>query len=214
MQPRGQGSGRRDVDSRSPLWPKGTAPAERLLAAARRLFGERGYQRSTVADICDLADMATGSFYASFESKSGLLAAVIRQIGADVRAAQAAALRDSPGSRLAGERAAFMAHLDLISRRPWSYRIVRDAEFHIPALFRDYHDSLVRGYARGVRLAQRAGDVDARYDPELIACVCAGLGHVISMRWAEWTETGRVPDDIVEDVLAFLDRSLPPRAGS
>ena len=189
-------------------------PPERLLAAARHLFGERSYQRTTVADICAGAGLATGSFYACFESKSDILAAIIRQTGTDVRAAQAAALRDAPDNWRARERASFRAHLDLISRRPWIYRIVREAEFLIPALFRDYHESLIRGYSRGVRLAQRAGEVDARYDPELIACVYAGLAHVIGMRWAEWTEGGRVPDDIVEDLMAFLGRALPPRGGS
>jgi AcrR family transcriptional regulator len=189
-------------------------PSERLLAAARHLFGERSYQRTTVADICAGAGLATGSFYACFESKSDILAAIIRQTGTDVRAAQAAALRDAPDNWRARERASFRAHLDLISRRPWIYRIVREAEFFLPALFRDYHESLIRGYSRGVRLAQRAGEVDARYDPELIACVYAGLTHVIGMRWAEWTEGGRVPDDIVEDLMAFLGRALPPRGGS
>ncbi len=188
-------------------------PSERLLAAARHLFGERSYQRTTVADICARAGMATGSFYACFESKAYILAVIIRQIGTDVRAAQAAALRDAPDNWRARERASFRAYLDLISRRPWIYRIVREAEFLIPALFRDYHESLVRGYSRSVRLAQRAGEVDARYDPELIACVYAGLAHVIGMRWAEWTEGDQVPDDIVEGLMAILDRALPPAAG-
>jgi hypothetical protein len=52
--------------------------------------------------------------------------------------------------------------------------------------------------------------VDARYDPEVIAYVYAGLGHFIGMRWAEWTEGGRVPDDIFEDLMAVLARGLPP----
>jgi len=38
--------------------------------------------------------------------------------------------------------------------------------------------------------------------------------HVIGMRWAEWTEGGRVLDDIVEDLMAFLGRALPPHGGS
>jgi AcrR family transcriptional regulator len=44
-------------------------PAERLLAAAEELFGQRSYGRTTVADICARAGMATGSFYAYFGSK-------------------------------------------------------------------------------------------------------------------------------------------------
>lgn len=185
-------------------------PAERLLSAAEHLFGERSYRRTTVADVCAQAGMATGSFYAHFDSKADIFAAVIRQINADVRAAQAEAIRLAENSQRARERASFRAYFDLMSRRPWIYRIVREAEFLAPGEFRAYYERLARGYARGVRVAQLAGEVDARYDPEVIAYVYTGLGHFIGMRWAEWTEGGRVPDDIFEDLMAVLARGLPP----
>ena len=185
-------------------------PAERLLSAAEHLFGEHSYRRTTVADICAQAGMATGSFYAYFQSKSDIFTAVIRQINADVRAVQAAALRAAPDTQRERERAGFRAYFDLMSRRPWIYRIVREAEFLAPGEFREYYERLARGYARGVRIAQLAGEVDARYDPEVIAYVYAGLGHFIGMRWAEWTEGGRVPDDIFDDLMAVLARGLPP----
>jgi AcrR family transcriptional regulator len=185
-------------------------PAERLLTAAEHLFGERSYRRTTVADICAQAGMATGSFYAYYESKSDILTAVIRQINTDVRAAQASALRDAPDNQRGRERASFRAYFDLMSRRPWICRIVREAEFLAPGEFRACYERLVRGYSRGGRNAQLAGEVDARYDPEVIAYVYTALGHFIGMRWAEWTEGGRVPDDIFEDLMAVLARSLAP----
>jgi AcrR family transcriptional regulator len=187
-------------------------PAERLRNAAEHLFGERSYRRTSVADICAEAGMATGSFYAYFQSKSDIFTAVIRQINADVRAVQIAALQSAPDSQRARERACFRAYFDLMSERPWIYRIVREAEFLVPGEFRQYYERLARGYARGVRIAQLAGEVDARYDPEVIAYVYAGLGHFIGMRWAEWTEGGRVPDDIFDGLMAVLARGLPPVA--
>jgi AcrR family transcriptional regulator len=187
-------------------------PAERLRNAAEHLFGERSYRRTSVADICAEAGMATGSFYAYFESKSDIFTAVIRQINADVRAVQAASLREAADTQRDRERASFRAYFDLMSERPWIYRIVREAEFLAPGEFREYYERLARGYARGVRIAQLAGEVDARYDPEVIAYVYAGLGHFIGMRWAEWTEGGRVPDDIFDGLMAVLARGLPPVA--
>jgi AcrR family transcriptional regulator len=185
-------------------------PAERLLSAAERLFGERSYRRTTVADICAEAGMATGSFYAYFGSKADIFSAVIRQINADLRAAMGAALLEADDNQRARERASFRAYFDLMSQRPWIYRIVREAEFLAPGEFRAYYERLARGYSRGVRVAQLAGEVDARYDPEVIAYVYTGLGHFIGMRWAEWTGGGRVPDDIFEDLMAVLARGLPP----
>jgi AcrR family transcriptional regulator len=192
--------------------PEAKPPADRLLSAAEHLFGERSYRRTTVADICAQAGMATGSFYAHFDSKADIFAAVIRQINADLRAAMAAALHGAEDDQRARERASFRAYFDLMSQRPWIYRIVREAEFLAPGEFRAYYERLARGYARGVRVAQLAGEVDPRYDPEVIAYIYTGLGHFIGMRWAEWTAGGRVPDDIFDDLMDVLARGLPPPA--
>ncbi len=188
-------------------------PAERLLGAAEQLFGERSYRRTSVADICARAGIATGSFYAHFGSKADIFAAVVRQINSDLRAAMSAALEQAPDNQRARERVAFRAFFDLLSRRPWIDRIVRESEFVDPGLFREYYERLARGYARGVRQAQLAGEVDARYDPEVIAYLYTGAGNFIGMRWADWTAGGHVPEDVLDDLLEVLARGLPPRSG-
>jgi len=76
----------------------GRPPAERLLAAAEELFGERSYGRTGVADICARAGMATGSFYAYYGSKAEIFAAVVRAINADLRTAMKAAVDKADGS--------------------------------------------------------------------------------------------------------------------
>ena len=187
-------------------------PGERLLSAAEHLFGERSYRRASVAGICARAGIATGSFYAHFNSKADIFAAVVWRINADLRAAMSAALRQAPDNQRARERAAFRAFFDMISQRPGIDRIVRESEFVDPGLFREYHERLARGYARGVRQAQLAGEVDARYDPEVIAYLYTGAGNFIGMRWADWTAGGYVPDDVLDDVLEVLARGLAPRA--
>ncbi len=189
-------------------------PAERLLDAAEHLFGERSYRRTSVAGICARAGIATGSFYAHFHSKADIFAAVVRRINADLRAAMSAALEHVPDNQRARERAAFRAFFDTLSQRPWIDRIVRESEFVDPGLFREYYERLARGYARGVRHAQLAGQVDARYDPEVIAYLYTGAGNFVGMRWADWTAGGQVPEDVLDDLLEVLARGLAPRAVS
>ena len=184
---------------------------ERLLSAAELLFGERSYRRTSVADICAKAGIATGSFYAHFRSKADIFAAVVRRINADLRAAMGAAIEQAPDGQRARERASFRAFFDMLSQRPWIDRIVRESEFVDPGLFREYYERLARGYARGVRRAQLAGEVDAEYDPEVIAYLYTGVGNFIGMRWADWTAGGQVPADVMEDLLNVLDHGLPPR---
>ena len=190
---------------------RGQPPAERLLAAAEKLFGERSYQRTTVADICARAGMATGSFYAHFGSKAEIFTAVVRQLNADLRMAMKEAIEQAGPGQRERERASFRAFFDMLSARPWMDRIVRESEFVAPGLFREYYEHLARGYARGVRQAQLAGEVDAQYDPEVIAYMYTGIGNFIGMRWADWTAGGQVPDDVLDDLLNVLRRGLPPQ---
>ena len=187
-------------------------PAERLLAAAEELFGKRSYGRTTVADICARAGMATGSFYAYYRSKAEIFAAVVRAINADLRAAMKAAVETADDSQRTREREAFRAYFEMVSKRPWMDRIVRESEFVAPGLFREYYEHLARGYARGVRRAQLDGEIDVRYDPEVIAYAYTGIGNFVGMRWAEWTAGGQVPQDVLDDVLELLSRGLAPRA--
>jgi AcrR family transcriptional regulator len=185
-------------------------PAARLLAAAEELFGAQSYRKTTVAGICARAGIATGSFYAHYGSKQEIFAAVVRGINSDLRAAMRSAIVRNEGGQRSRERACMRAFFDLVSARPWIDRIVRESEFVAPGLFREYYEHLARGYARGVRAAQLAGEVDVRYDPEVIAYVYTGVGNFIGMRWADWTAGGKVPDDVLDDVLELLARGLAP----
>ena len=198
--------------SRRPAASDERPPAERLLAAAEQLFAERSYQRTSVAGICARAGIATGSFYAHYRSKADIFAAVVRSINAELRSAMGAALAQAPDNQRSRERAAFRAFFDMLSERPWIDRIVRESEFVDPGLFREYYERLARGYARGVRQAQLVGEVDARYDPEVIAYMYTGIGNFLGMRWADWTAGGQVPADVLDDMLEVLARGLPPRA--
>jgi AcrR family transcriptional regulator len=157
--------------------------------------------------------MATGSFYAHYGSKAEIFTAVVRRINADLRMAMRAAIEQAGSGQREVERASFRAFFDMLSKRPWMDRIVRESEFVAPGLFREYYEHLVRGYARAVRQAQLAGEVDARYDPEVIAFMYTGIGNFVGMRWADWTAGGQVPDDVLDEILEVLRRGLPPPAG-
>ena len=50
---------------------------ERILYAALRLFAEKGYQSTSIADILRAADAHSGSLYHSFPTKQELLCAVL-----------------------------------------------------------------------------------------------------------------------------------------
>lgn len=64
---------------------------QKVLAAARRLFSEEGYEGATIRDIAAAAGMSTGAVFANFSDKSDLF----REIMTDDMEALGDAMRDA-----------------------------------------------------------------------------------------------------------------------
>jgi len=61
-------------------------PATQILDVARHIFSTQGYAASNVNDICQAAGIARGTFYLYFDSKPGILAALLGVVEERVRA--------------------------------------------------------------------------------------------------------------------------------
>ena len=68
---------------------------ERILAAARTLFNERGYDGATVRDIARAAGLSTGAVFASFADKAELFDEIV---AADYRALETEMVRALAGA--------------------------------------------------------------------------------------------------------------------
>jgi AcrR family transcriptional regulator len=98
---------------------------EKLLAAARRVFAQKGLGEATARDIVRSTDLATGTFYNYFESKEDAFRALLRELGDKARTA-VSLQRGRPGTTLEERiHGAYLAYFDLA---------VRDAELF--AVFR------------------------------------------------------------------------------
>ncbi|MDR1430822.1 MAG: TetR/AcrR family transcriptional regulator [Propionibacteriaceae bacterium] len=67
-----------------------------ILDAAERLFVEKGYEATTVADVLDTVGMGKGTFYHYFNSKEEVLWAVVERLTATL-VQRASAIADAPG---------------------------------------------------------------------------------------------------------------------
>jgi AcrR family transcriptional regulator len=80
---------------------------EALLAAAQRLFDDKGFAATSITDIAEAAGYTTGAVYSNFANKDDLFLAVLeRQVTIEMAALQEA---------LAGERS-MGARLDVVGR--------------------------------------------------------------------------------------------------
>lgn len=67
--------------------------AERILRAARKLFLLKGYHRTTIRDICQLAQLSNGTLYFHFRNKDAIYARIYEECFAFLNGMLAQAVR-------------------------------------------------------------------------------------------------------------------------
>lgn len=152
---------------------------ERLLDAAAVVFTEKGYDGTTVAEVARQAGLSTGAIYANFRDKADLLLETIER-------GSAQAVGDLDAARNAGvsaaDRLVLMARRMVGSHDPTQERLLVEmfaAARRHPDVAARVSETLTAMEGELGRLLERArgdGDVDADWEPAVLARFCMALG--------------------------------------
>ncbi|MFI6366092.1 TetR/AcrR family transcriptional regulator [Nocardia sp. NPDC050630] len=115
------GSSSRMYDGR-PVAARRARRREQFLAAGVEVFGESGYQNSSITALCRAAGLARSQFYEHFGNRDDLLIAVYDQIQTEARQAVTAAMA-ATGDAVGLAQAAVRAYAESIGRDPRVARI-------------------------------------------------------------------------------------------
>jgi len=183
---------------------------DKLLAAARKLFAERGYHATRPQDVAREAGVAIGTFYLYFADKWLIFRAFIELAHDELRAAVSARAGavDGVGPKL---HAALDAVLDYGVDHPGVLRaaftdtsVIGPEAGNEPMLAERLADELARDLAQG----QRTGGIHDDYDPDLIAQAIVGMMHQASL-YAVRQRAGRRA--LLENLTRFCVRGLVPQ---
>lgn len=171
----------------------------KLLAAARKVFAEKGLGAATARDIVRGTDLATGTFYNYFDDKNDVFRALIGEFAGKAREV-VRAQRRRPGTveaRLGGAWRAFFALaleerelFEVLRRNAGVISVVTDEEIFEPA---------IRELAEDLADWAQAGDLP-RIDVDYLATSMAGAAFQVATHLIE-RET---PD--VEAAASFCSR--------
>ena len=90
-----------------------------ILAAAREVFAEHGYEGAGVRDVIRRTDLASGTFYNYFDGKDAVFRAVVEEVGADARRRVREARLAGAGRRFVAE--GFRAFFAFIAAEPETF---------------------------------------------------------------------------------------------
>ncbi len=193
---------------RPPVTARGQRTRQKLLEAAEAVFAEKGFERTSIADITQRANVALGTFYVYFKDKTSVFVELVDELGHRLRrqiASAVAGLTD----RLEIERAGFRAFLEFAGKHRGLYRIVRQAEFVDEEAYRRYYQRLADAYARGLAKAMKAGQIRA-LDPECLAYCLMGIADFLGMRWVLWRNEEEL-ERVLENAMSLVAGGLAVR---
>ena len=192
---------------RESLTARGERTRQRLLAAAEEIFGERGFQFASIADITRGAGVAQGTFYLYFDTKRDLIRAIVDERGHELRAVLAKAT-EGDSHQLEKERAGFVAFFGWMARHRALYRIVRQVEYIDAELYQGWYRQIADGYAVALGRSAAAGEIADLGDAETLAYALMGIGDFVGMRWLMFEQLRVVPDRAVAAAVCLVERAL------
>jgi len=191
----------------APVTARGKRSREKLLRAAERVFGDKGFEDTSIAEICRTAGCALGSFYVYFADKRAAFVELVDSLGTRLRFALTRAVVGQK-DRLSVERAGLHAFFRFLGKHRKLYRIVRQAEFVDHDSFRRYYELLEQSYVAGLRRAMARGEI-RKLDPIVTSYCLMGIGDFLGMRWALWesADDARL-EEVVDSAMQLLSHGL------
>ena len=189
-----------------PLSARGLRTRQRLLDAAEQVFADLGWHDASIVRITEAAGVSQGTFYLYFESKQELFEELVLDLNRRVRRAMSDGAATG-ATRAERERGGFRGFFGFTAEHPALYSIIRQSEFVAPALLAEHYRRIADGYVAGLRGAIDDDEiVDA--DPEVLAYALMAVGEMVGMRWLLWSDNDAVPDEVFEEMFAFIARGL------
>ncbi len=169
---------------RSPSTERGAATYEALLHAGVQVFGQRGFRRASVAEICRRSRVANGTFYQYFPDKEHLFLTLVEQMTNALQARLDASV-DRAAPALDQLHSALTAHLHFIDSQAALYRVFREAEFIHAELPKQLYGRVAHFYQQILHEAQNAKQL-RRLDPETVSFSLIGMAEFIALRYIFW----------------------------
>ena len=169
-----------------PRTERGRLTLRRLLDAAAKEFGEKGFHEASISGITRRAGTALGSFYTYFESKDAIFRALVSDMSGQV----AAHARDGVTGKTEAfdiERGALQAFLAFVHDNKEIYRIIDEAEFVDPASFRRHYETTALRILDRLRSGAERGELRPGLE-EAHAWAVMGMNVFLGLRYAVWSD--------------------------
>jgi AcrR family transcriptional regulator len=192
----------------APKTRRGERTRQKILDAAEREIGRKGFAEASISTITAEAAVGQGTFYLYFRSKEDVLRELVLRMGRRLRRHLTLAVADAP-SRLEAERRGLRAFLEFVRANPDLYRVVAESQFVDQAICRRDYGECAGGDRAGLEAAEARGEI-RKGDAEVRAWALMGVSDMVGRRFALWD--GKAPlKRVAEAAFDLIAEGLAPR---
>lgn len=193
------------AQDKSPKTARGAKTKAKLLDAACREFGARGFHDCMIVDITQSAGVGLGTFYVYFESKEEIFRELVSYMGHLTRAYIAQRL-EGIKNRLEAEKIGLKAFIEFARGHKDLYRIVMESQFVVPDAYHQYYENFHSAYETNLKGAVAKQEISKGND-EVRAWSLIGLSVFLGMRYGVWDDSKDL-DDVCEAAFDLIKNGL------
>ncbi|HQG32045.1 MAG TPA: TetR/AcrR family transcriptional regulator [Deltaproteobacteria bacterium] len=182
-----------------------------ILKAAENLFAKKGYHRTSIEEIADLAEVSTGAVYFYFKNKEDILIKLMHEIGHQLRKLLGEELQKADFSFDSFQNIAFAFLRDFCLSQPEKLAIFfresagrsSEVEEQRKQLFIDLTQDIKEAFIR-INEEREKNSVSG-FAPELIAVCIVGVYERIACHYFLWKESSKEDvEDIAQKSVSFM----------
>lgn len=170
---------------KSTVPPIGTSRGEKtfnkIIKTGKTLFAKQGFYATSINEIIEKSNVATGTFYIYFESKTALYLYILEQYQHSIRTASSIAT-EGLTNRVDIEKAGLKAFIKYVLQDKLAYKIIWESLTVDYNIFRNYYESFSNRYVQGLSKAKEVGQLKDGVHIRTLSYIFMGIANFVGLQ--------------------------------
>jgi len=181
-----------------------------ILAAAEKLFAQKGYHQASMEEIADLSEVSVGTVYFYFKNKEDLIVHMLEKIGYQLRNLLGTEFRNADGTIEGFKRAGIVFFDEFCSKHPEKvaifFRESAGQSEHLEKRRKKIFDRLIGDVQQALKRVQDNMGVayQSKFSGEVMAVSILGMYERIAYQYLIWENRSKDLKILGRDAVDFI----------
>jgi len=164
-----------------PKTSRGEKTFNKIVKTGKTLFAKQGFYGTSINEIIEKANVATGTFYIYFDSKLALYLYVLEEYQNSIRAASSIAT-EGLTDRVEIEKAGLKAFIQYALYDKLAYKIIWESLTVDYNIFRNYYESFSNRYVNNLIKSSEAGQLKEGVHLKTLSYIFMGIANFVGLQ--------------------------------